>query len=105
GRTPGWSPPAAAVGPWRPVFLERRRGFAIDHLSLAASVVGNVGRVRVVANLRWLGAPLDGAIVVGDARGELRQSGDVLIGDIELRDPKLWWPHTHGEPALYPLHL
>ena len=30
GRTPGWSPPAAAVGPWRDVRLERRRGVAIE---------------------------------------------------------------------------
>src|SRR6185295_7022088 len=26
GRTPGWSPPAAMVGPWKDVWLERRRG-------------------------------------------------------------------------------
>jgi beta-mannosidase len=25
GRTPGWSPPAAPVSPWRPIWLERRR--------------------------------------------------------------------------------
>ena len=88
-------------------------GFVLSQLHLTtfdnsdggASVAGNVGRVSVVANLRWLGASLEGAIVVGDARGELRRRDDVLVGEIELRDPKLWWPHTHGEPALYPLQL
>ncbi len=105
GRTPGWSPPAQAVGPWRPVALERRRGLAIDHVALSASIVGNVGRVRVVATARSLGAVREGVLVVGDARAELRLGDGVLTGEIELRDPERWWPHTHGEPALYPARL
>jgi beta-mannosidase len=38
GRTPGWSPPAAAVGPWRDVWLERRRHFEISDLRIRPSV-------------------------------------------------------------------
>src|SRR5689334_8183551 len=34
GRTPGWSPPAAAVGPWREVWLARRRDFQVSDLRL-----------------------------------------------------------------------
>jgi hypothetical protein len=30
GRTPGWSPQAAAVGPWRDVWIENRRHFEIS---------------------------------------------------------------------------
>ncbi|HEY2744687.1 MAG TPA: glycoside hydrolase family 2 protein [Polyangia bacterium] len=105
GRTPGWSPPAQAVGPWRAVAIERRRGFAIEDVALGASVAGNVGRVRVVARARSLGAPLDGVLVVGDARAQLQVRDGALVGEIELRDPRRWWPHTHGEPALYPAHL
>ena len=38
GRTPGWSPPAAAVGPWRGVRLERRRGLVVEDLSLHTAI-------------------------------------------------------------------
>lgn len=106
GRTPGWSPPAAAVGPWRPVLLERRRGLAVDGVGIETSVAGSVGRVRVVGRARSLGAPLDGELVVGDARTQLRATSDgALVGELELRDPERWWPHTHGEPALYAARL
>ena len=36
GRTPGWSPPAAPVGPWRGVWLERRRVLEVEQLQLRA---------------------------------------------------------------------
>ncbi|HZW51604.1 MAG TPA: hypothetical protein VFF05_07080, partial [Rudaea sp.] len=43
GRTPGWSPPAAVVGPWRPVWLAQ--GGVIDpaDLQLDISVEGGAG--------------------------------------------------------------
>ena len=46
GRTPGWSPPAAAVGPWRPVRVERRVGVAVDDVHLRAQARGAGGRRR-----------------------------------------------------------
>ena len=46
GRTPGWSPPAAAVGPWRDVWLERRRYFEISNLRIRASIDAQAGVVR-----------------------------------------------------------
>ena len=58
GRTPGWSPPAAAVGPWREVRLERRRGVAIEDLRIATRLEGGPGVVELSCRLRTLaGAP------------------------------------------------
>ena len=111
GRTPGWSPPAAAVGPWRPVFVERRVGVAVDDVRLRAGLMGPIGRVEVSCRLRALGAaPLAPVALVVERDGEqqrvlLERHGDQLSGHLELRDPARWWPHTHGEPARYQARL
>jgi len=41
GRTPGWSPPAALVGPFRDIWRERRNGLRVASSSLRASVAVN----------------------------------------------------------------
>ncbi|MDB4979947.1 MAG: beta-mannosidase, partial [Myxococcales bacterium] len=108
GRTPGWSPGAAAVGPWRPVRLERRTRVDVDDVRLATRVRDGRGVVEVSCRVRALGgAPaVDGAELVvsradGEHRARLRREGDRLSGVLEISAPTLWWPHTHGEPARY----
>jgi beta-mannosidase len=112
GRTPGWSPPAAAVGPWRPVRLERRRALVVEELRLDAEVdaAGGAGRVEVACRLRPLGArPPRVALVLERAgrahRAELIGDGERWRGRLEVPAPALWWPHTHGEPACYEARL
>lgn len=114
GRTPGWSPPVAPVGPWRPVALEQRRGFAIDDLRLSATVAGAGGVVDVTCRVRTLAAEgrAIGPIALIVARGErrhgvaLEQTADgVFAARLAIPEVERWWPHTHGEPALYAAHL
>ena len=114
GRTPGWSPPAQAVGPWRPVALERRAGVAVDDVRLRVEVQGGVGRVEVACRARGLGRAIASAELVIARDGESHRvalsggsgaSGGDWSGRLELRDPARWWPHTHGEPALYDARL
>jgi beta-mannosidase len=116
GRAPGFAPGPAAVGPWRGVRLQRRRGLAVDELALRPSVVGADGRLQVRACLRGLaGATLTSAEIelsgpTGVCRAPLRlASGDDGVeacgveahGELLVPGVALWWPHTHGEPALY----
>ena len=117
GRTPGWSPPAAAVGPWRPVRITRRRGIAVGDVSVRARSEGNTGVLDVWARLRDLhrAEPFAGPVEVVLERGgrehraplSCAQRGDEdgVAGRLLIPDVARWWPHTHGEPALYAARL
>ncbi len=111
GRTPGWSPPAAVVGPWRDVWLERRGPVDIANPTLTTQVQGTTGIVQCTVPVlpdttiesvqlqltrghRAIAHPLERP--TGNANDEGHFSGELRIDDVEL-----WWPHTHGEPALY----
>ena len=111
GRTPGWSPPAAVVGPWRGVRLEHRRGVAVDDVTLQSTLSGDAGVVNVSCRARALGGelrPIELVVQRGERqhrttlepRGEGRFAGRLTLPAVER-----WWPHTHGEPALYTARL
>ncbi|CAN5508100.1 glycoside hydrolase family 2 protein [soil metagenome] len=104
GRTPGWSPPCAAVGPWRAVWLEQR-AHPIGDVRISARIAGGVGVVAVVTALVAESATL--VVARGDARVtvamELREGR--WQGAARVEQPVLWWPHTHGTPALYEISI
>jgi beta-mannosidase len=87
GRTPGWSPPWPIVGPWRSIWLEQR-AHDVGDLVIDARIEHGRGVISV--------AGIDGAIV---AMRDGKRFGS------EIAHPDLWWPHTHGEPALYRVNV
>jgi len=106
GRTPGWSPPAAAVGPWRGVRLEQRNAFSVSQVALRAHADG---ALDVGVALRALGGESVRSASLVVRRDAIRhqfpfalsvdgalQSQRVMVPDVEQ-----WWPHTHGTPVLY----
>jgi beta-mannosidase len=106
GRTPGWSPPAAVVGPWRDIWLERRDGSHLRNLRMQATVSDGTGVVRCSVELP-IGSPT-GVTLELDRGGEVhsqplegRYGSGEFAGEMQLPDVQLWWPHTHGEPRLY----
>jgi beta-mannosidase len=113
GRTPGWSPPAAAVGPWRPVWLERRRLLDIGNLRLQTRVADRSGHIAVRCEASALGgAVLESARLVAERAGRRHETALGIVpgaaslgGELRIDAAELWWPHTHGEPALYALRL
>ena len=113
GRTPGWSPPAAAVGPWRPVWLERRRLLEFEGMRLQAALAGGDGRVTLDCGLVQLGgADVKSAQLIVERKGARQSIAlDVLRaplrvhGEMTIPNADLWWPHTHGDPALYRIFL
>ncbi|HTJ46323.1 MAG TPA: hypothetical protein VL463_29665, partial [Kofleriaceae bacterium] len=115
GRTPGWSPPAAAVGPWREVRIERRRGVVIEGVRLRAALDGpngDDGVLGVICKARGAsGGPAPVSIVLTRNGREHRIALTANVGAGEYAGRLVvpmadrWWPHTHGEPALYRAHL
>lgn len=105
GRTPGWSPPAAPVGPWRPVRLERRRWAQLSGLRLRTEADGTVAASVEVTPL---GEALVEEVTLVLARGEQvvrlplpPHDGGGHAAVARLEGMARWWPHTHGEPVLY----
>ncbi|MCE9573028.1 MAG: glycoside hydrolase family 2 protein [Deltaproteobacteria bacterium] len=106
GRTPGWSPPAAAVGPWRGVWIERRAGVEVHDLRLHATVIGDDGRLAVDAAIDGVDRDAGTAALIlrrGDDtwRAPLALADGRLFGALGIPEVQRWWPHTHGEPACY----
>ena len=98
GRT-SFAPGLPPVGPWRPVRIERRRAFAIDELRLRPRLDFDDGVLAVHVSLRSLGPDVPDL--------EVEVGGERFPVGPEIRIPHVerWWPHTHGEPVLYPVRF
>ena len=109
GRTPGWSPPAPAVGPWREVRLERALGVRLEAKHLRASVDGADGTLDVALRLDGSERPDAVAVEVFAPGAQTPQTRAELaldatrgwVAQLRVPRPARWWPHTHGAPALY----
>ena len=110
GRIPGFSAGPVAIGPWRPIVLERRRTFTVDDVVARAGVRGTVGVVHVRASIRTIGgapaprltAELEGP--TGRIAAVMRSNddgGSTVQADLEVPGVELWWPHTHGGQPRY----
>ena len=104
GRIPGWAPCAPAVGPWREVRLETAP-VQIDEIEWRTEVENGEGVIHIRGRLLSR-EPID-AVGLRIA-GEEHAIPGLLVGDrvefadeIRLKEPSLWWPHTHGDPTLY----
>jgi beta-mannosidase len=103
GRVPGWAPKARVVGPWRPVALIRRDDLA-PRVALSASLEGEDGLVLCEVTPDPAQGPRAGEIALTlagrTARARLDAQGRARL-ELRLPSPALWWPATHGEPALH----
>jgi beta-mannosidase len=115
GRTPGWSPPAPAIGPWRTIEWVYHDPVEVSDLRMRSELDDDVGRLALSIELVaqngnheiaevTLRASRDGAshetILVQTEPGGASYAATLSIPDVVR-----WWPHTHGEPALYEAEL
>ncbi|MCU1338401.1 MAG: glycoside hydrolase family 2 protein [Bryobacterales bacterium] len=110
GRAPGFAPEPEPVGPWRPITLVRRRQIVVEDWSRRAELDGSTGVIHVriqMRSLRPAAEPVSGRLLAGDADAPLewqdydgRHHGRAVL---RIQNVQPWWPHTHGQPVLYPL--
>lgn len=107
GRTPGWSPPVAVVGPWLPIRIHRNDPQCPQVLKQRAWLDGATGRYRIElaaqvlpheasVHLRHGGVEVQAPLLEGGTDGASR-----MVAEVRVEQAQTWWPHTHGEPALY----
>ncbi len=105
----GWDfcPRLACVGPWDDVILEQRPLVRIEHLAVTTRL-DNAARADVAVTIHFNRPPGRGTVraELGGASIAI-PTGERLRYTIALQvaNPVLWWPHTHGKPHLYPLRV
>ncbi|WP_236066949.1 glycosyl hydrolase 2 galactose-binding domain-containing protein [Paraburkholderia haematera] len=108
GYMPGWCPQVQAVGPWRPIEILSDASHAFDTLDLGSRLEDDDGVVSLT--LHFLhphdGNACDALLNCGGSVSSLKWSDAyTLTGSVRVPHAERWWPHTHGEPTLYPLTL
>ncbi len=102
GHMPGWTPPVAIIGPWRPVDLIRRGApLRVVSMRLNATLLDRNGVLDANVTLdRDVSGPVE-LVCAGHAHPLHRSDGNSWSGRLTIDRVAPWWPHTHGEPALH----
>ncbi len=107
GRIAGWADWAAPVGPWRPVRLTTTAKARILERHLRVSCEDGAGHVGVRLDVATARPGLEAEATVGGTTGALEWQSEggehALVGELQIPAVERWWPHTHGEPVLYPV--
>jgi beta-mannosidase len=106
GRMPGWYPPLAPVGPFRPVTLERHAGLRIESAAAHMALSGDTGVIDVGVDV--FGEVRSARLRVGAASTPMKLApqnagGTELRGAAKVYDAPRWSPHTHGAQPLVPV--
>ena len=111
GRIPGWTPPINPVGPWKSIWLEQSAHLSVNALDIQTSAEKNVGTIRIAAqlSLNVSATVVRATLHVGAQSFALACTQDStstqLFGEFALPNIALWWPHTHGTPALHDCYI
>ncbi len=107
----GARPHSAKVGIFRDVYLDLPGRCRIEDVLVRPKLSANFKqatiRLRVetagsIASLEWVLKDPSGGKA---GHGSAPRSGNGFAVDIEVKNPQLWWPRTHGQQPLYQLDL
>ncbi|WP_250455788.1 glycoside hydrolase family 2 protein [Caballeronia sp. ATUFL_M2_KS44] len=106
GHMPGWCPAIQPAGPWRAVEMIGESSASIDSVEMASNVDGSDGVLDVTVRFYHPQAPDDLRLECGEASVALHwRDAHTVTGRVRVPDARLWWPHTHGEPACYAVRI
>ncbi|MFC7395776.1 glycoside hydrolase family 2 protein [Chelatococcus sp. GCM10030263] len=106
GHMPGWCPPVHAVGPWRPVYFTPDGGAQVVQKEVRAFLEGSSGVLRATVTLSGVGVGERVTLSCGGATAVMQRVGpERFAASLAIDNVHPWWPHTHGEPHLYPVAL
>lgn len=99
GHMSGWCPAVETTGPWRPVRLLPASSSGPEHVKvLAGWTVEHGCQLQVRFKMTNAHTPV---LICHGASKPCARDGDQFVASLDLPECKPWWPHTHGEPALY----
>lgn len=108
GHMPGWCPPVDVVGPYRPVLLIEEGGVRVGDVDLHTRLDDTEGVVMLALDLTGVAEGVTPVLHCAGAEAPLMPfDAEVLSeptrwhGTLRIPDVDLWWPHTHGSPALH----
>ncbi len=108
GRIPGWTPAIAPVGPWKEISLSE--SLTPLNVDISLFLEGTDGVVDFSCDVFHRGeVPIEAVLSIGDTDTKLNlekiEQGSRVHRKFRINEVALWWPHTHGEPILYPVKL
>lgn len=101
GHMPGWCPSIHAVGPYRPVSLIRPGSLALDDVRISADADSGDG----VLTVSFAGSPDALRLRCGGVEVPFVADDGRPTASLRVPDADLWWPATHGLPALYDVEI
>ncbi|WP_187369591.1 glycoside hydrolase family 2 protein [Fodinicola acaciae] len=103
-----WGPALVTAGIWRPIALESWSTARLASVRPIVAVEGKVGKVAVQVEVERAGdGELPLTVRVGDIATEavVPAGEDSVTVEVEVPEPRLWWPRGYGEQPLYPLRV
>lgn len=104
GYMPGWCPEIHAAGPYRPIRLTRPdRGEPQDVRVAATLDEDGTGQLKVSFKASGLKGTVH--LICAGSEAELSSEGGHVEGRLSIPDVAVWWPRTHGAPALHDVEI
>jgi beta-mannosidase len=103
-----WGIDTASSGIWRPVTLHSWSGARIASVRPLARLDGDTGRLEAHVEIERASAgPVELAVWCGDQETtvSVEAGRSSAVATVEVGSVRRWWPHGHGEPALYPVSV